>query len=111
MNEEIELLFTDFMIPVAFLFYNGNAADYVVYRQTDAAEVLAADDHIIAYDDYYDFDVYCKGNYLTYCEAIINILTAAGWTFCPSRCSGDLYETDTQYYHKTLCFSHERSMN
>ena len=110
MNEEIETLLADFIIPVAFLFYDGNAPDYVTYQQTDSDNVLAADNQIRNWVDYYDFDIYSKGNYLTYIEALIEILTAGGFILQPSRCSGDMYEKDTKYFHKTLCFAHERSM-
>ena len=110
MNELIERLFNNFIIPVVFLYYDGNAPDYVVYRQIDSDRVLAADNRLINYVDYYDFDIYSKGNYMTYIEAIIEILTAAGFMWQPSRSSGDMYETDTKYYHKTLCFAIERSL-
>lgn len=110
MNELIERLFADFIIPVAFLFYDGKSDDYVTYQQTDSDNVLAADNQIRAWVDYYDFDIYSKGNYFTYIEAIIEILTNAGFILQPSRCSGDMYEKDTKYYHKTLCFAHERSI-
>lgn len=110
MNELIEQLFVDFIIPVSFLFYDGNSDDYVTYQQTDSDNVLAADNQIRNWVDYYDFDIYAKGNYLSYVAAIIEILTNAGFILQPSRCSGDMYEKETKYYHKTLCFAHERSI-
>ena len=110
MNELIEQLLADFIIPVSFLFYDGNAPDYVTYQQTDSDNVLAADNAIRNYVDYYDFDIFSKGNYFTYIEALTERLTAGGFILQPSRCSGDMYEKDTKYYHKTLCFAHERSV-
>ena len=110
MNELIEQIFVDFMIPVAFLFYDGSATDYVTYRHVDSDNVLAADNRILNYVDYYDFDVFSKGNYFTYIEALTERLTASGFILQPSRCSNDMYEKDTKYYHKTLCFAIERSI-
>ena len=109
MNELIEQLLTNFIIPVAFLFYDGDAPDYITYQQTDSDNVLAGDNQILNYVDYYDFDIYSKGNYFTYVQQLIEILTGAGFVWQPSRSSGDMYEKDTKYYHKTLCFAIERS--
>ena len=109
MNELIEQLFADFIVPVSFLYYDGNAPAYVTYQQTDSDGVLAADNTIINYVDYYDFDIYSTGNYFPIIEAVKETLTAAGFIWQPSRSSGDLYEKDTKYFHKTLCFAIERS--
>lgn len=109
MNELIETTLADFLIPVSFLYYDGSADAYVTYQQTDSDNVLSADNQIQNYVDYYDFDVFSKGNYLTYIEALKEKLTAAGFIWQPSRSSGDMYEKDTKYYHKTLCFAKERS--
>lgn len=109
MNELIEQLFANFNVPVAYLYYDGDATTYVTYRQTDADSVLASDDAIQNYVDYYDFDIYSTGNYLSVAESVKEVLTAGGFIWQPSRSSGDMYEKDTKYYHKTLCFAIERS--
>lgn len=109
MNELIERIFKEFMCPVSFLFYGGKATTYVTYQQTDADSTLCGDNELLNYVDYYDFDIYSKGNYFPIIEAVKKILTANGFMFQPSRSSGDMYETDTKYYHKTLCFAIERS--
>lgn len=109
MNELIEQIFNNFIVPVAFLRYDGNATAYVTYQQTDVDNVLSADNEIINYVDYYDFDIYSKGNYLPIIEGVKNILIDNGFIWQPSRDSSDLYEDDTGYYHKTLCFAIERS--
>jgi len=109
MNELIEQTLNDFMVPVSFLYYDGNAPAYVTYQHTDSDSVLAADDSIINYVDYYDFDVFSKGNFFPIIEALKERLTAAGFMWQPSRSSADIYEKETKYYHKTLCFAIERS--
>lgn len=111
MNELIEQIFADFIVPVTFLFYYGDAESYVTYQHWDSDSVLAADDSIINYVDYYDFDVYSKGNFFPVIEAVKERLTEAGFIWQPSRSSADMYEKETKYYHKTLCFAIERSIN
>ena len=110
MNELIERILSDFTvnkvkIPVSFMFYEGHGEPYIVYRQIDADNSFAGDDELLGYVDYYDFDVYSKGNYLEIIESLKAILEQNGFRFQPSRSSGDMFETDTKYYHKTLNFA------
>ena len=110
MNELIRTIFQDFKvngvsIPVKFLFYQGHGEPYVIYQQTDADNSLSGDDELIGYVEYYDFDVYSKGNYYPIIESIKQLLKENGFVWQPSRSSGDFYETDTGYYHKTLNFA------
>ena len=106
-NEEIESVLKDLGVPVAFCFYTGEAKTYVTYMELDKDNVLAGDDEILGCVQYYDFDVYSKGNYLGVISKLIDLLTAAGWTYQPSRDSPDMYERDTGYYHKTICIAKE----
>ena len=82
----------------------------MTYQHVDSDSVLTADNQIRNYVDYYDFDFYSKGNFFTYIEAAKEILTNAGFMWNPSRSSADMYEAETKYFHKTLCFSIERSV-
>ena len=116
MNELIESIFADFtvdgvQIPVAFMFYEGHGEPYVVYMQQDADGSLSADDELQGYVDYYDFDVYSKGNYQRIVERIKEVLKANHFVWQPSRSSMDFYETDTGYYHKTLNFAFLKEEN
>ncbi len=115
-NSLIEEIFTDFTVdgvkvPVAFLRYDGKKTTYVTYQQTDADDTFSTDDNLANYVEFYDFDIYSKGNYTQILEKIKEILTTNGFRWQPPRSSGDLFEDDTGYYHKTLCFSIERSTN
>lgn len=110
MNELIETIFQNFMvdgisIPVAFMFYEGHDEPYVVYMQQDADNSFSGDDELLGYVEYYDFDVYSKGNYTNIIESLKAILKANNFVWQPSRSSQDYYETDTGYYHKTLNFA------
>ena len=111
MNELIETIFANFTIdkveiPVSYMFYEGHGEPYVVYMQQDADKSLSGDDELLGYVDYYDFDIYAKGNYFAIVEGVKKILKENGFVWQPSRSSQDMYETDTKYYHKTLNFAY-----
>lgn len=113
MNSLIEKIFTDFevdnkKIPVSFLKYEGKSETYITYQSIDNDGTLTGDDEILAYIDYYDFDIYSKSNYFNVVREIKKILKANGFMWQPSMSSSDLFEDDTGYYHKTLCFAIER---
>lgn len=114
MNNLIEKTLSDFTvngkkIPVKFLRYNGNEETYITYMMTDADSVLHGDDELLNYIEYYDFDIYTKGNYRPIIKELKGLLESAGFMWEVERTSEDMYEDDTKYYHKTLCFSIERS--
>lgn len=106
-NAEIKQILSDLSVPIAFMYYKGNATTYVIYRETDKANSLGAEDNVVGWIAYYDIDIYSKGNYIDLMEQIRELLTGAGWTYQPSRDSFDMFETDTGYFHKTLCFCKE----
>lgn len=107
LNTEIESTLSSLSVPVSFMFYEGSEDSYVTYMQLDKAGTLAGDDTILGCVQYYDFDVYSKGNYLEIIKKLIELLTAAGWTYQPSRDSPDMYERDTKFFHKTICMAKE----
>lgn len=116
MNELIETLFKDFTvdgfkIPVSFLFYEGHGEPYITYMQTDADSSYSGDDELLGYADYYDFDIYSKGDYTNIVKSVKALLKANDFVWQPSRTSPDMYETDTGYYHKTLSFAILRGEN
>ena len=110
MNRLIELIFQNFTvdgesIPVIYMHYMGHGEPYVIYMDVYADNVLRADDKLIGYADYYDFDVYAKGNFTNIIEQVRTLLEEHGFVWRPERSSRDMYEPDTGYYHKTLNFS------
>lgn len=110
MNELIESIFSNFTvdgkeIPVSFLYYKGHGEPYVTYMQQDADGSMSADDELQGYVDYYDFDVYARGNFMPIVERVKEVLKAHNFVWQPSRSSQDFFETDTGYYHKTLNFA------
>lgn len=116
MNNELQTIFTDFKVgsqevPVSFMRYTGKATTYITYQEIQDDTSFSADDELQAYVTYYDFDIYSKGNYLLIIESVKEILEANGWRWQPSMTSQDLYEDDTGYYHKTLCFAKIKEEN
>ena len=116
MNELIESIFANFIvdeveIPVKFLFYFGDSTTYVTYCQTYADNSYSGDDELLGYVEFWDFDVYSKGNYFNVVEQIKKNLKANGFKWQPSRDSTDMYEAETGYYHKTLCFATYENLN
>lgn len=116
MNELIETLFKDFTVdgvsvPVSFLYYEGHGEPYITYMQTYADSSYSGDDELLGYADYYDFDIYSKGDYTNIVKSVKALLKANDFVWQPSRTSPDMYETDTGYYHKTLCFAILREEN
>jgi len=116
MNNELQTIFANFkvsgnVIPVSFLRYNGKSSTYITYQEVQDDTSFSADDELQAYVTYYDFDIYSKGNYLNIIESVKEILKANGWRYQPSMTSQDLYEDDTGYYHKTLCFAKIKEEN
>ena len=113
MNELIEQIFQNFIvdnvqIPVSFLRYNGHKTSYVTYNSNNIDTPFYNDDNLKNYVEYYDFDIYSKGNYFNIIESVKNLLEQNGFEWQPSQTSADLYEEDTGYFHKTLCFAYIR---
>jgi len=110
MNSLIKDIFENFTvdgvtIPVKFLYYHGHGEPYIVWMQEDANNSLSGDDDLIGYADYYDFDIYSKGDYTEIVERVKELLKEHGFVWQVSRTSADMYEPDTGYYHKTLNFA------
>ena len=112
LNAMIKELFTGFKvnnitIPVSYMQYiNKKGEPYIVFSQYDKDNSYSGDDEILGYISYYDFDIYSKSNYLEIIEAVKKIMKSSGWTWQPRRDSPDFYESDTKYFHKTLCFAY-----
>lgn len=113
MNSLIETIFQNFIvddkkIPVSFMRYNGKKTTYITYMYYDSDNSFSGDDELLGWVDYYDFDIYSKGNYLNIIESVKSVMKQNGFMFQPSRSSQDMYEDDTGYFHRTLSFAKER---
>ena len=112
MNSLIKKIFADFKvdnkkIPVAFIKYTGKEETYITYQCVEINSALECDDEILGYIDYYDLDIYSKSNYNAIVKEVKKKMKDNGFVWQPSKSTGDMYEDDTGYYHKTLCFAIE----
>ena len=110
MNAEIESIFNGFTvedvaIPVNFLFYDGDADNWIVYSNSDNYHSYSGDDELLGYVTYYDFEIHSKGNFIKIIKAVKALMNENGWSFCPMLSSHETYDRDTRVYSKTLCFA------
>jgi len=116
MNEELKTMFGNginigttenpVLIPVAHLRYKGNSKTFVKWTITREYPSICGDDA-----DYYstvsvDVDVYSNGNYLELVNAIKTLFRNNCWVWVED--SVEMYEEDTELYHKTISFEKER---
>lgn len=106
MNNEIEMLFSNFIVPVVFGNYTGKEEKYVVYFSNGETPVFYGDDKVLASVNTYDFNIYTKGNYLNILNELKKILSDNGWNWVED--GEDIYEDDTHFFHKVTTWSKER---
>ena len=92
-------------IPVFRLTANTNSNQYITVTEYNNSGSLYADDDEISTRISVQVDLYSKGNYDEVTKRIKDLLKPAGF-----RKSGEheLYEYDTEYYHKVLRFYYEQ---
>ena len=111
MNEELRKIFGDALsvkgasIPCAHLRYKGKARTYVVWSIIGNSGELYADDELLNSAVTVDVDVYAEGNYVDVITEIKNKMKENEWIWVED--SADMYEEDTELYHKTLTFAKE----
>lgn len=110
MNNLIKKIFTGFSvdgvsIPVKFLYYSGHGEPYITYQLISEDSSYSGDDELLGYAAYYDFDIYSKGDYTNIIKSVKKLMKDNNFLYQPTMSSGDMYETDTGYYHRTLCFA------
>ncbi len=111
MNNEIELLFKNFIvdgkkIPVEFANYEGSSEEYVVYFSNGEHGSSYSDDKLDTTTVEYDFNIYSKSNFLNILNELKKILYKNGWNFIED--SEDIYESDTHFFHKVTTWNKER---
>jgi hypothetical protein len=112
MNEELKLIFGDNLIiggkqiPVAHLRYKGNSKRFVTWTITGEAPALTANDEDLCSICSVDVDVFSDGNYLDIEKEIKQKMKNNDWVWVED--SEEMYEEDTELYHKTCSFEKER---
>ena len=114
MNEELKSIFGDKIavdganVPTAHLRYRGKESTYVVWMITAETPVLCGDDIPLYSIVSVDVDVFSKGNYNKVITEIKRIMNDNGWVWTED--SAEMFEEDTEQYHKTISFEKERNL-
>lgn len=114
MNNELKTIFGDAIrvggksVPTAHLKYKGKSTTYVVWTITAEVPALSGDDEPIYSIVSVDVDVYSKGNYLDVITEIKRIMKEHEWVWVGD--GDEMYEDDTELYHKTSSFEKERNL-
>lgn len=90
-------ILASFGVPVARLFYKGNAETFITFQILFAPDVHYADDESGGAEWMYRIDLYSKGDYLALLRKIKRALTEA--EFYGISVDPEVYERDTGYYH------------
>ena len=112
MNEELKEIFGEALsggtVPVAHLRYKGDKTTFVTWTITAENPALSADDEPLYSVVAVDVDVFSKGNYLALVNEIKQLMKQHEWVWTGD--SPEMYEEDTELYHKTISFEKERNI-
>ena len=114
MNEELKSIFGDAIkvngasVPMAHLRYKGKKTTFGTWTITGENPVLSADDEALYSVVTVDVDVFSKGNYLAMATEIKQLMKQHDWVWTGD--SPEMYEEDTEMYHKTISFEKERKL-
>ena len=114
MNEELKLILGenliigDEQIPVAHLRYKGKSKKFVTWTITGEEPALSANDEDLCSICSLDVDIFSDGNYLDIEKAIKQKMKNNEWVWVED--SEEMYEDDTELYHKTCSFEKERNL-
>ena len=114
MNEELRAIFGDAVsvkgvsVPIAHLRYKGRETTFGTWTITGENPVLSADDEPLYSVVTVDVDVFSKGNYLATVAEIKQLMKRNDWVWTGD--SVEMYEEDTELYHKTISFEKERNL-
>lgn len=114
MEEELKLILGESLtvgdknIPIAHLIYQGDLKKYITWTITDEIPELSANDEVLCSVCSVDVDIFSDGNYLDIIKEIKKKMKNNDWVW--SGDSSEMYEEDTQLYHKTCSFEKERIM-
>ena len=111
MNEEIKSIFNNFKvnevsIPVSHLRYKGNSKTFVTWTLLPETPSLSANDEVLYSVVQVDIDIFSDGNYLDIMDQVKKIMKSSEWLWVED--SEEMYEEDTELYHRTITFEKER---
>lgn len=100
-NKLIKDTLESLQIPVEFQTYDGEDDPYITFFCYNEQGEKFADDDEIETGFYMQVDIWSKGNIEQLKINVINLLKEAGFK---RKTVQDLYESDTQTYHKCIRF-------
>jgi hypothetical protein len=111
MNEEIKsildnLKVNNVSVPVEHLRYKGSSKTFVTWTLLPERPSLSANDEDLYSVVPVDIDVFSDGNYLDIMKEIKKIMKNNEWVWVED--SEEMYEDDTELYHRTITFEKER---
>lgn len=93
-------------IPVEHLRYKGKEKTFVTWTMLPEAPSLNADDETLYSVCQVDIDVFSDGNYLDIMDEVKKLMKNNNWLWVED--SIEMYEEDTELYHRTITFGKER---
>lgn len=114
MNEELKRIFGDSIIaggkqiPTAHLRYVGSSKTYVTWTILGEKPALAGDDECLYSVVEVDVDIFSDRNYQDVLRTIKKLMKENDWVWLED--SPEMYEEDTELYHRTCTFEKERSL-
>lgn len=112
MNKEIKTILGNNIevdaesIPVAHLRYKGKSKKFVTWNILDETPRLSANDEPLYSVVSVDIDIFSNGNYLNIIKEIKKKMKNSEWIWTGD--SPEMYEEDTELYHRTCTFEKER---
>lgn len=88
-------------VPVCFQKYTGKANTYITFHEYVESGEAFEDDEEIFTGHYIQVDVWSKADYTVLVKSIKELLKTAGFKRLDEA---DLYENDTELYHKGMRF-------
>ena len=114
MNEELKSIFGDGIIvdgvvfPMAHLKYRGKAKRFGTWGIIGERPMLSGDDEPLYSVVTVDVDFFGDGNILNERTEVKKIRKRNGWVWVED--SIEMFEEDTEMYHKTSTFEKERAL-
>jgi len=111
MEQEVKSIFNNFKIdnksiPVEHLRYKGKSKTFVTWTLISESPSLSASDESLYSVVQVDIDIFSDGNYLDIVKEVKKIMKNNEWLWVED--SSEMYEEDTELYHKTITFEKER---
>ncbi len=113
MNSEIKSILSNLTvdeksIPTAHLRYKGGSKTFVTWTIINESPALSANDEDLFSVVRLDIDVFSDGNYSSIVKEIKKRFKANEWLWVED--SSEMFEEDTELYHRTITFEKERSL-